>query len=101
MENMGIILEQITRTELRDIVSEAVRTELERMRQEQLGVEELPELMTRQQVSEFLHVSLVCLYHWDRSGKLCPVKLNSRVRYKKTDVLNFLAGGQVKYRRSK
>ena len=53
---------------------------------------DLPDLMTRRQTSETLQVSLTTLHDWatdtdDRPAVLIPLKINGRVRYRKTDVL--------------
>jgi hypothetical protein len=52
----------------------------------------LPELMTRRQTAETLQVSLTTLHDWakdtgDRPAILIPLKINGRVRYRRTDVL--------------
>ncbi len=48
------------------------------------------ELLTRQQVSEMLGVSLATLWHWEKKQILNPVKIGSKVRYRRSDVENAL-----------
>ncbi|UBM62783.1 helix-turn-helix domain-containing protein [Candidatus Sulfidibacterium hydrothermale] len=43
-------------------------------------------LLTRQQVSETLDVSLSTLWHWEKKGILVPLKIGSKVRYRQSDV---------------
>ena len=52
----------------------------------------LPELLTRRQTAETLQVSFTTLHDWgkdtdDRPAVLVPLKINGRVRYRRTDVL--------------
>lgn len=53
---------------------------------------DLPELLTRQQTAERLQVSLTTLHEWakdsdERPAVLVPLKINGRVRYRRSDVL--------------
>ncbi|SOD96405.1 helix-turn-helix domain-containing protein [Spirosoma fluviale] len=53
---------------------------------------DLPDLLTRRQTAETLQVSLTTLHDWatdtdDRNAVLIPLKINGRVRYRKTDVM--------------
>ncbi len=63
---------------------------------------ELPELMTRREVSAYLRVSLTTLHEWakdtdDRTALLVPRHMNGRVRYRRDDVLTL----QKEHRRFK
>ncbi len=54
------------------------------------------ELLTRQQVAEMLSVTLTTLWHWDNKNVLKPVRIGSKVRYRRSDVEQALInkGGQ-------
>jgi excisionase family DNA binding protein len=51
--------------------------------------DDLPELMTIQEVADFLRVSKITLKRWGKRGKLVPIRINQRGdrRYKKEAVL--------------
>ena len=44
------------------------------------------ELLTRQQISEILGVTLTTLWHWDNKNILNPVRIGTKVRYRRSDV---------------
>lgn len=48
------------------------------------------ELLTRDQTSKKLNVSLATLYNWQKQGILIPKKLGKRVYYPKQEVLSKL-----------
>lgn len=47
---------------------------------------EKAELLNRKEVAELLSVSLPTLNVWSKNGLLKPIKLNTRVRYLKSDI---------------
>jgi excisionase family DNA binding protein len=83
MENL--ILTQIPIEELKTAISQAVKTEIEKINFSPKENYE-PEFLTRQQVCEILGISLPTLHHWSRNGLLPSFRIGSRVRYKKEDV---------------
>ena len=54
------------------------------------------ELLTRQQVAEMLSVTLTTLWHWDNKNVLKPVRIGSKVRYRRSDVETVLEKGVKK-----
>lgn len=83
---------QITPDQLTELVRGAVRSELANYTPPTPEGLDLPDLLTRRQTSETLQVSLTTLHDWatdtdDRPAVLLPLKINGRVRYRKTDVL--------------
>jgi len=48
------------------------------------------ELFTRKEVSKLLKVSLVTLHEWEKSKKLIPVRVGTRVRYKVSTIEMFI-----------
>jgi excisionase family DNA binding protein len=47
----------------------------------------MPNLMTRKQVAEYLKVSYLTVYRWQKEGKLPAVKIGpNAVRYQQADV---------------
>lgn len=57
-----------------------------------LSFDDLPELLTIEEVANLLRVSKITLKRWGKSGKLPALRINSRGdrRYRKEDVLRFL-----------
>ncbi|MFA6005879.1 MAG: helix-turn-helix domain-containing protein [Patescibacteria group bacterium] len=57
-----------------------------------LAFDDLPELLTIEEVSDVLRVSKITLKRWGKKGKLPAIRINSRGdrRYKKEEVLRFL-----------
>jgi hypothetical protein len=83
---------QITPDQLTELVRGTVRSELANYTPPAPEGLDLPDLLTRRQTAETLQVSLTTLHDWatdtdDRPAVLIPLKINGRVRYRKTDVL--------------
>lgn len=57
-----------------------------------LSFDDLPELLTLDEVSRILRVSKITLKRWGKKGKLPAIRINSRGdrRYKKQEVMRFL-----------
>ncbi len=55
-------------------------------------LDDLPELLTIEEVSKLLRVSKITLKRWGKKGKLPAIRINSRGdrRYKKEEVMRFL-----------
>lgn len=51
---------------------------------------EKEKLLTRQETADLLSVSLVTLWTWTKSDVIPAFRIGTKVRYKKTDVLNAL-----------
>jgi excisionase family DNA binding protein len=47
--------------------------------------------LTRQETAQFLSISLVTLWDWTRKDVIPGFKIGSKIRYKKSDVLNSLS----------
>jgi excisionase family DNA binding protein len=66
-----------------------------------LQTDTTPELLTRKATAELLGVSLPTLHAWTRKGVLPAQTIGTRVRYRKTDILNALKDVKpLKYRRA-
>lgn len=61
-------------------------------KKQNLSFDDLPELLTIEEVAGLLRVSKVTLKRWGKKGKLPAIRINSRGdrRYKKSEVLRFL-----------
>jgi excisionase family DNA binding protein len=47
--------------------------------------------LTRKETAQFLSISLVTLWDWTRKDVIPGFKIGSKIRYKKSDVLNSLS----------
>lgn len=98
MEN--IILTQISIAELKNLISEVLRTELKNLNDSQ-PEKETTELITRLQTAKILNVSLPTLNDWTKKGIIKGYRIGSRVRYKKNEVFEALKlVDKIKYQRS-
>ena len=57
-----------------------------------VSLQEMPDLLTIDEVAHLLRVSKITLKRWGKKGKLPAIRINSRGdrRYKKEEVLRFL-----------
>ena len=67
------------------------------MSQQNISIDNLPDLLTVREVAEILRVSPLTIKRWGKRGKLPAIRINSRGdrRYKKEAVL-YLLGIQAK-----
>lgn len=61
-------------------------------KKQNLSFDNLPELLTIEEVADVLRVSKITLKRWGKKGKLPAIRINSRGdrRYKKAEILRFL-----------
>lgn len=52
------------------------------------SADQLPALLTRQEVACWFRVSEITVDNWRRSGILNPVKIENTLRYRKEEVMN-------------
>ncbi len=96
---MSTIIESITTTELKSLVSEAVKEQLERLHP---TTPKDPEFLNRKQVADILDISLVTLNDWTKRGLIPALRIGTRIRYKKAEVFEALKQVEtLKYRRAK
>lgn len=87
MENL--ILSPISIGELRTVISETVSMEVNRLFNLNKPTEQA-EYITRKETAKILGVSLVTLNEWQKTGRVPAYRINTRVRYKRDEVLNCL-----------
>lgn len=93
MENL--ILSPISIGELRTVISETVSMEVNRLFNLNKPIEQ-PEFITRKETSKILGVSLVTLSSWQNSGIIPAYRINTRVRFKRVEVISCLTAIQTK-----
>jgi len=75
----------VTPEDLRDLISVAVRTELEGFKP-QTSEPQATEFLTRKQTAERLQISLVTLHQWTKSGILKGYRISGRIRFKSSEI---------------
>ncbi|MCG8247704.1 DNA-binding protein [Tenacibaculum finnmarkense] len=83
-----IILEGITSADLVSQLAKSVKELL--TNKETTPTEQAPDFWTRQQTADFLSVSLVTLFNWNKKGILKTYRVGTKVFYKKSEVLGCL-----------
>lgn len=74
--------------QLQTAISEAVKSEF--LKHNNSTPPEPPEYITRKETAQILGVSLVTLNEWTKTGTIQGYRISSRVRYKKSEILNSL-----------
>ena len=75
----------ISAEDLRNVIKELYHEERQRTAQAIADSREVPTIC-RPQAARLLNVALSTLWRWDRDGYLKPVKIGSKVLYRKTDI---------------
>lgn len=83
-----IILTPIRLCELEILIQNSVERALSENNKKQTTTQSPDEFLTIQQVSKLLDVSLVTLHKWKKQGKIKFYRFGSRIRFKKSDILN-------------
>ena len=92
----AILLESISREELKSLISDAVKNELSI----QPKGKEQNDLLTRKEVRELLKISFPTLHEFTKTGKIKAYRLGGRVFYKKQEIVDSLTEVQaLKYKR--
>ncbi len=101
MQN-SIILEQINLEQLEALISIAVNKGIAlQVSQPTDTATTQNELLTRKEVCEILHITLPTLHSWSKENLITSYRINTRVRYKRAEVMETLQKvSQVKYRRA-
>lgn len=82
----------ITETDLRTLLSETVKKEMEFFRPEEQPKDNT--LLTRQETAKILGISLPTLNNYSKEGKIPSYRIGSRIRYKKQEVISSLSSIQ-------
>jgi len=85
---MQTIIYQLSNDQLHTVLSEVLKLEFSKFNN--VTPPEEPEYITRKETAHILGVSLVTLNVWSKTGVIPAYRIESRVRYKKSEVLNSL-----------
>jgi excisionase family DNA binding protein len=89
-----IIFTSFSKEELTTIIQEVVRREILSLNTKEVSAP--AEFLTENEASKFLKVSKVSLKCWRDSGRLKFYRIASRIRYKRTDLLEALQQNHFK-----
>ncbi len=96
--NNEILFSQIPINDLRIIIQETVREEM--LKNSTPTPQPTTEFITRVETCQILGVSLPTLNEWTKKGLIVGYRISSRVRYKKSEILEALTKiSTLKYRR--
>ncbi|AYN05488.1 AlpA family transcriptional regulator [Flavobacterium sp. 140616W15] len=92
MTENNIRLIDLTKTDLANLISEAVSLELKKVISLMNLQPEKEEnrIISRSETSKLLGVSLTTLFHWNKQNILVAKKIGSKVYYLKNDVMDKL-----------
>lgn len=94
MEQINFI--QTTPTELVNLITDAVRQELQDInRLIGTNTNEVKELLTRKETGDLFSVSLVTIHEWCKSGILKPYKVGNRTYFKREEVMEVVSRSNV------
>lgn len=91
-----ILLTPIRLCELEILIQNSVERALFENNKKQTTTQSPEEFLTIQQVSKLLGVSLVTLHKWKKEGKIKFHRFGSRIRFKKSEIMNVgKSGGKL------
>ena len=76
---------QVTPEELKDIISDGLKTQLEELKRIQSS-KDPDELLTRAETASLLRINLATLWSWSKSGKIESVGIGNRVLYRRSSI---------------
>ncbi len=76
---------QITPEQLQEAIITGVKVEIDKL-QDKFQPKQPEELMTRNEVKDFLKVDLSTVHNWTKKGKLKSYGLGHRIYYKRSEV---------------
>ena len=93
MSEKSVQLIQMNISELTEIISNCVKSELQKMNNViQLNPKvESDELLSRKKTSELLGVSYTTLFHWNNDNTLPAQKIGNRVYYQRSIIMDKLS----------
>ncbi|MAO09741.1 helix-turn-helix protein [Tenacibaculum lutimaris] len=65
----------------------------------ELSKKQNDEILTRQEVADYLRISLVTIHSWNKHGILNPIRMGNRIFYKKQDILDVLEQQKINKKR--
>ena len=89
---------EVTVDELADAVADKLMFKIENYLKE-LSKKQNDEILTRQEVADYLRINLVTIHSWNKHGILNPIRMGNRIFYKKQDILDVLEQQKINKKR--
>lgn len=89
---------EVTVDELADAVADKLMFKIENYLKE-LSKKQNDDILTRQEVADYLRISLVTIHSWNKHGILNPIRMGNRIFYKKQDILDVLEQQKINKKR--
>lgn len=86
MENANIQFISISPQDLADLISQEIKNEIDDIRDYITPETKTTELLTREEVCEFLKITKTTLWKYTKTGKLQAYGIGNRVWYKRAEV---------------
>lgn len=93
-----IQITEVTADELADTVADKLMFKIENYLKE-LSKKQNDEILTRQEVADYLRISLVTIHSWNKHGILNPIRMGNIIFYKKQDILDVLEQQKINKKR--
>ena len=87
--NSQILFTGISIDDFKNIVSESISTELQKLRPQEPQKQD-DQLIKLNEVAEMLHVSKVTIFAWKKAGKIPFYRISNKVYFKKNEVIEAL-----------
>jgi hypothetical protein len=81
---------QTSPEELTSAISDAVKTQLSKLKEQLLSKDANDDLLTRKQACEFLQIDQSTLWHWTNKGKVIAYGIANRRYYKRSELMEAL-----------
>ncbi|MDB9994421.1 helix-turn-helix domain-containing protein [Flavobacteriaceae bacterium] len=81
---------QTSPEELTSAISDAVKTQLSKFKEQLLSKDANDDLLTRKQACEFLQIDQSTLWHWTNKGKVIAYGIANRRYYKRSELMEAL-----------
>lgn len=86
----SVILSEITPDQLKDLISEGVRSQLEAFKKDFHKEAAQDDLLSREEAASFLKIDSSSLWRWQQKGKIKAYSIAGKRYYKRNELLNAL-----------
>lgn len=87
METNSILLQNLSREDLTDLIGNVFETKLKDFQKNQNAKNENEDLLTREQVLELLKINASTLWHWQNKGRITVYKFANKCYYKRSELM--------------
>jgi len=85
MKNIKITFEQLPEA-LSHLIKEVADLKIMLATQPEQSIQKEEEYLTPTEMAQFLKISMVTLWHWDKKGITRPLRIGNLKRYRKSDL---------------